>query len=237
MKKPSKADRNRAIEKIKKCLRLSASDEPNEAAAALRQAQKLMRAFAVTEQDIELSDIDTGVVKTKEAFGGCAYLTRLERMICSIFAVAAVWEPGAGISRKRANIRYYGPKYRVELAVYAHKVIDRNIRNEWAKYLIDNPGKEQLRGARFSFRMAFLTGIEGKVAKLSPTEEEARQIQMWLDAKYGKNVVTTMTLKDRIPEVDFDAYCKGADAALQFEINRPINNMPTGLEFLEDEKP
>lgn len=40
-------DRKTAIEKIRKCLALSKSSEPHEAAAALRQAQKLMEQFGI----------------------------------------------------------------------------------------------------------------------------------------------------------------------------------------------
>ena len=51
--------REKLISRLKKCLALSASPEPHEAAAALRQAQKLMRELDLTEADLlglELAD-------------------------------------------------------------------------------------------------------------------------------------------------------------------------------------
>ncbi|AJY41609.1 DUF2786 domain-containing protein [Burkholderia humptydooensis] len=45
-------DKKTAIEKIRKCLALSRSSEPHEAAAALRQAQKLMEQFGIDHPEL-----------------------------------------------------------------------------------------------------------------------------------------------------------------------------------------
>lgn len=45
-------DKKTAIEKIRKCLALSKSSEPHEAAAALRQAQKLMEQFGIEHPEL-----------------------------------------------------------------------------------------------------------------------------------------------------------------------------------------
>ena len=52
--------REKIIDKIKKCLALASSDNENERATALRQANKLMEAHSVTMLDIEQSNIDMG---------------------------------------------------------------------------------------------------------------------------------------------------------------------------------
>lgn len=49
--------RDEALQKVKKCLALAASSEQHEAAAALRQAQKLMAAFGLSEVDVSLADV------------------------------------------------------------------------------------------------------------------------------------------------------------------------------------
>lgn len=49
--------RDEALDKIKKCLALAASPEAHEAAAALRQAQKLMAQFGLSETDVTLADV------------------------------------------------------------------------------------------------------------------------------------------------------------------------------------
>lgn len=50
-------NRDDALAKIKKCLALSHSSEAHEAAAAMRQAQKLMAQFGLSERDVSLADV------------------------------------------------------------------------------------------------------------------------------------------------------------------------------------
>ncbi|WP_018608173.1 DUF2786 domain-containing protein [Uliginosibacterium gangwonense] len=50
-------EQQRIIERIKKCLALAESDNPNEAATALRQAQALMRKYAINESDLVAREI------------------------------------------------------------------------------------------------------------------------------------------------------------------------------------
>ena len=50
-------ERDTALLKIKKCLALAGSSNPNEAAAAMRQAQKLMAMFGLNETDISLAEV------------------------------------------------------------------------------------------------------------------------------------------------------------------------------------
>ena len=45
-------DRAKLLSKIEKCLRLSKSSEPHEAAAALRQAQKMMELHGISEAEL-----------------------------------------------------------------------------------------------------------------------------------------------------------------------------------------
>ena len=46
------SDRDKILDKIKKCLALSASSNEHEAEAALRQARKMMEANGITDLDI-----------------------------------------------------------------------------------------------------------------------------------------------------------------------------------------
>ncbi len=54
-------DKERILEKIKKCLALSKSANEHEAAQALKQAQALMREYGITDIEVELSAVtETG---------------------------------------------------------------------------------------------------------------------------------------------------------------------------------
>eukprot|EP01132_Coremiostelium_polycephalum_P016978 gene16978-20364_t len=50
-------DQSKALDKIKKLLRLAASDNPHEAAAAMHQARALMEKYRLEESDIQLSEV------------------------------------------------------------------------------------------------------------------------------------------------------------------------------------
>ena len=47
----------RILDKIKKLMALAGSNNPHEAANALRKAQLLMQQYQLSEADVELSDI------------------------------------------------------------------------------------------------------------------------------------------------------------------------------------
>ncbi len=51
--------RDKALAKIKKCLALGRSTNPHEAAAAMRQAQKLMAEHGLNDTDVKLIPLHT----------------------------------------------------------------------------------------------------------------------------------------------------------------------------------
>lgn len=219
--------RAKAIDRIKKCLRLAQSNEAHEAAAALRQAQKLMAEWGLEQDDLDAAEMVDELVRTKEAFGGCAYLHALVNLIDACFGVSGVWEQGNGISRKRANVRYIGPAVRVALAVYAHRVVDRSVRESWESHRLYFPHDEQRPGARQSFRLAFLLAIRTKIEAFAMTEKERDGIKKALVAKYG-GALTEMAAKD--VELDDSAADAGFAKGRQFDIHRPMTAQRTGLE-------
>lgn len=227
MTSPTPEDRSRALEKIKKLLRLSTSDNSFEAATALRQAQKMMQALGVSVDEIDATEVTSKVVITKEAFGGCAYLARLSHIVSGAFGLVAIWEPGNGKSRIRANIRYIGPRERVQVAYYAHRVVDTAIRKSWYEHLQTNLGIKQKPGARHTFRMAFLTNVEDKVMKLAPTSTEQQQVNAYLRARYGTSL-DSKGMRDKVPH-DIASYYAGVLASNDFYLHTPLEEQQGAL--------
>ncbi|MFT4243526.1 MAG: DUF2786 domain-containing protein [Acidovorax sp.] len=77
-------NRDDALKKIKKCLALSRSASEHEAAAALRQAQALMREHGLREQDVSLADVNEVMVKATTTAAN-AWELRLVGMIAEAF--------------------------------------------------------------------------------------------------------------------------------------------------------
>jgi hypothetical protein len=208
-------EREARIAKIRKCLKLSKSANSNEAATALRQAQAMMRELGIEEEEVGEEPTIGETVITKEAFGGCRYLSDLTSLIRRAFGVACIWEPGNGISRTRANIRYIGPRSRVMLAIYAHRVIDRAVFEAW-KAVRDDFNQQP--GARQSFRINFIDAIEEKVTKLAPTPQETKAIERYKAATYKE----LEPVKSKTLAGDGMAEILGQMAGSQFDINRPM---------------
>ena len=208
-------ERARKMDKIRKCMRLANSSNSNEAAAALRQAQAMMRELGVEYADVGEQPTVGEVVITKEAYGGCRYLQWLIHLVTKTFGIEGIWEMGNGISRKRANVRYIGPANRVGLAVYAHRVIDRAVAKAWEEHGVEFRQKP---GARAVFRISFIAAIADKVEKLAIDTAEERGIKNYKDAKYPA-LVSKSSKAVRGPS---QAAVLGHIAGGQFDIHRPM---------------
>lgn len=87
-------NRDQALSKIKKCLALAQSSNPHEAAAAMRQAQKLMAEHNVTETDVSLADVAEAVAPAR-----LNALTNWEAMLSGLIAQAFGCDHFSRISR------------------------------------------------------------------------------------------------------------------------------------------
>ena len=111
------------LQKIQKCLALSKSDNPHEAAAALRQAQKLMDKHLVTEADVAMAE-----VSERPATAGTPSATPPYWLVL----LASVVEDAFGVSsfyqvryRKTAQFVFVGISPALDIATYTFAVLRR----------------------------------------------------------------------------------------------------------------
>lgn len=117
-------ERERIIRKIKHCLALSASSNEHEAAAAMRQAQKLMRKYRLTELDVHISSVG----KTYGAQVKCRRPS-WDRDLINVVAQAfnckgfthSNWDAASGGRRERAL--FIGVSPAQEIAKYAYDAL------------------------------------------------------------------------------------------------------------------
>jgi hypothetical protein len=221
--------KKKLLAKLRKCLALSKSAEPHEAAAALRQAQKLAAELNLTEADLEGLDgpeVADTVVKTREGFGKCRVMSVLSGMLSEVFAVKAVFERNPG-SAARLNVRYIGPPGRVMLAEYAHKVVWRAMQQSWDALLAREPDLKGDAGKRQAFHLGWLKMVRTKVQAIAPTEAEEQAIERLCKRIYGGGLVTQEHKKKNL---DVGAYLAGVAAAADFELHRPMDQQQRELE-------
>lgn len=218
-------ERDRILSKINKCLRLSKSANEHEAAAALRQAQKMMAQHGLTEADLPGVEFGDGVVttpipaRTKLPL----FMSQLVNLICASFGVQVVVENHKGnkSSRVQYQMRYWGPKARVQLAVYAHAVVFRAANNAWAAALRENPELATMRNARLNFRIAWLAQVREAVQALGLSDEERSATEMVKERHYGRSLAKAAT--NTSARHVGAAQALGRAAAEGFSLHRPMN--------------
>lgn len=165
-------DKQKVLEKIKKCLALGESANEHEAAQAIRQAQILMKKYGISEMDVELSAV------SEKGVGCAATLPNWHQVLISRCAKAF----GVGCYMNRewglAEARFFGIGIKPELAAYAYEVLLRQLKKERREYI-----KTELKAVRLprnktaradQFCTGWVYAISRKVQEFAaePAEEE-----------------------------------------------------------------
>lgn len=144
-------DRLHILRKVKACLRLAASSNPNEAAAALRQAQAMMRAHGITHA--EAMDVDEAEVGTR-CRGAIppVSICRLARLVADGFGSRFIVCNGANPHVASTVIRFYGCDGSAEVSAYAYTVLRRQMDAARLKHVarIRKRGNRDARGEVFA---------------------------------------------------------------------------------------
>lgn len=218
------------MRKIRKCLALSASSNEHEAAAALRQAQKLMEAYGVTEAGLAGDEVGTADAESQRCTQPAVWEHRLAHMVASVFGCKLVFARGRFVESNRgASTRgrfiYIGLKTHVELAVYAHDVLRRQIEKGRSRYLNDNGDWLRTRGRKIAAGSAYCEGyianVRSKVSELvvSPLHQQA------IEAKKAELLGPNGggILKGANRGFDADAYWQGHNDGKNASLYKPMN--------------
>lgn len=159
-------DLDRALDKINKCLALSKSPEPHEAAAALRQAKALMKKYGITDSDIELS-----AVKESEASLGRSLITPprwmalLADTVSIAFGVAQFFRPSRYSS---GSYIFIGVELSSEVSQYCFIVLKRQCALARQNYYKSIRGKRANRIRRAdAHALGWVIGVRLKVEEFA----------------------------------------------------------------------
>lgn len=208
------SDTNKIIDRIRKCLALSKSANEHEAAAALRQAQKLMAAYNLTEEDVGLANYVGELVVTDHKWSRKKpiVVTSVITLMMHAFGVEATYEADGNM----LAVRYWGERSRVALAAYAHEVVYRAAGRAYRKDVGDN---RPARGYRAGFYHGWCLAVKEKVEAIALNDEERSKIDAKKRAHYGRELVAAPASKQRVFQSAINA---GAAAAADFSLHRPI---------------
>lgn len=220
-------DRDKLLDRVRKCLALSKSSNEHEAAAALRQAQKIMAAHGIDEDEVGLALYASDFVDHDDYEHG---LKKPMLIMCVIdlmqraFGVSAVWEKSPD---NKHRIRYFGEKSGVMLAVHSHTVVYRAVNASWRRHVKDNPGIKGVRDARASFARGWCAAVVEKIQDLRPDSDKVAAINKKKEQHYGRALLSarlgTKTVYGSLVN-------DGAAAGANFNINRPVGSDRRYLE-------
>lgn len=193
-------DRESALKRIRKCLALAESNEPHEAAAALRQARALMDKFEITEREAELSDIAESSCLSSGKTMVPVWEASLAKAVGETFGCRVLHSSGR--PRKRSYVRpflssqsdYYRTTYgngslhfvgvqpSAEIARYAFEALRRQLRRARASYRAQLGGG----GPRLdAFVIGWVMAVQGKLDALAKPVEKLSRADDAIKSRYG----------------------------------------------------
>ncbi|HWV46432.1 MAG TPA: DUF2786 domain-containing protein [Nitrospira sp.] len=211
-------DKARILEKIKKCLALGKSSNAHEAAAALRQAQKLMDKHGVSQEEIDalgygFEEVEIPVQTNVKL---PAYISYFVALMKQAFGVRPIMSSTLRQSDYSYSVKYFGPTGRVITAAYAHQVVWRAMNRDWNAHLKANPEWKGKKGARSGFFIGWIDEVWSKVMAIGFTDEEAARTELAVRST-GLKVGPTTTSELKVYNATGAA---GREAGSGFQIYR-----------------
>lgn len=123
----------KALEKIKKCLKLSKSSNVHEAAAALKQAQLLMKKYGISKEQLDFSNINVEVCQAGKAKNPPRYHQLLVGLICDAFGVEAIYKSGHFFD-PNTKVQFMGVDSNPVIASYSYEVLYRQLKKDRSAY-------------------------------------------------------------------------------------------------------
>lgn len=228
------------IRKIRACLALASSPVPAEAAAALRQAEKLMR-----EHSVELAEVHAAGATQEAVESGFkselpAYAVILSGMIGRAFQCDRLSRPLQQISSTAfipPLFIFVGIAPRPELATYAYTVLLRQLQSARRKYVrgLDKRCKTQTRTARSeAFTVGWLNAVREEVERFAGRNaDDDLAVLAYVRTRYPNAQETRVEIRAggaRTGDALHDGLRAGKSARIQHGLNgaAPVAALPGG---------
>lgn len=217
-------DHRKIIDKICKCLRLSESGNPHEAAMALRQAHRLMNKYRISEELVRKAVVEESVVDVGQAYTPPFWVLALANLIADTFDCRVFVARHYGC---RPEYRFLGLDFSPELATYTFEVLLRQLtqtREEFVTSLgLQDEVESQRRGDVFA--QAWLFRVARMVENFASNMEVLATVDAHIQTEHGDTV--DLSREPAQPENgDYEDILSGMRAANDVSLFRSLVNQP-----------
>lgn len=224
-------NRERIIDKIRKCLALASSSNEHEAAAALRQARKLMDMNAIDDQDILAAQACEA--KTRSTVTKCppAWESSLASLIgdafgCRTIFTSAYWS-------RRATWAFIGCGAAPEIAQYAFSVLLRQVkaaRLEHIRSRLQRCKLETKKRRADLFCEGWIRGIRCQVGEFSGSEHHESAVAAYIATRYPE--LGALQPRDRnegrkLRDHEVDDFMNGSAAGRSVRLRHGVSGSQT----------
>ena len=228
----NKEELQSVLKKIKKCLALSKSANEHEAAAALRQAQKLMAMYGLSQADTTLSEVTEAKTKARGSKRPAQWESHLAAICANAFGCKLFHSQIIRIGTKPAGYwRYIGLGAAPELSAYAFTVLSRQIRRERALLIAQMPhyatnAEKTKRGDIYCTH--FVASVWRAVEAFAQPEGTEDALNAYLNKFLTPNRTELKpTVRgahaDQWSQADYEAALAGQEAGKHARLHRPVD--------------
>lgn len=185
----------KALQRIKKCLALAQSSEPNEAAAAIRQAQLLMEKYGLDQTSVEISEI-TEVKLKSTGSKAQPWESMMSNAIATALGITALLRSGEWLGefyvrrsmmsdRKphsrnmygKAAIIFIGTETKVRVAQYMYQTLARQLKKARAEVGCLHSDDAM------AFNSAWVMAVSPKIRAFAQPFDD--RITRYIESKFG----------------------------------------------------
>ena len=230
------SNRERIIDKIKKCLALGASSNEHEAAAALRQAKKLMDEYGISDLDMQAAGASEDRTRAGAVKAPSNWETALASKVAAAFTCRIIFSPSW--FRNNGEWIFIGTAPAPELAAYAFTVLHRQAKRARAEHI-----KKVLKRCKAAtktrradlFCEGWVRAATAQINAFAGTEEQVSTIDAYM-AKHYPNL-GDMKSRDRngdrnLSSREFSDYAAGNLSGRGAQLNHGVGGAsgPLALE-------
>ena len=211
------------IDKICKCLRLSESGNPNEAALALRQATCMMKKYGISDAQVMAAEVTESAVQAGERYNPPFWALALAKLVADAFECRNLISRQYG---RQPEFRFIGLGFKAEVATYSYSVLHRYLVRAIEKFEIsvkDSGVKEEAENKRRTevFAHAWLFRVGRTVSEFIGKSADKKIIDEYIEEKYGETAEIAGEPIDT-QQADYGDIISGMQAANEVELYRSV---------------